>query len=158
MLSPDIPMNTLIIEIKLVRWDPNNKSAGGNLFLQGAEPIFSPSCSPIDSQLPQLTIQLCPTPILFFGGEFWQQEEGINTLSLVYTVHYDIIVPQCIPCGLPQFAGWQCSRSSCCPSVLVFHSAHRKIDRNKHRKNHGVTRWFHEFQVVPGNDPCNFRI
>ena len=79
-------MKTLIIKIKnnkqLVRWDPNKKpqvASGGNLFLLiGVEPIVSPFCSPIDSQLPQLRIRLCPTqkkngsatPILFFlfGG------------------------------------------------------------------------------------------
>ena len=66
---------------KLVRWGPNPKPPGGNLCLLGVEPIVSPSCSPINSQLPrpQLRIQLCPTkkktesgsatPILFLIWE-----------------------------------------------------------------------------------------
>jgi hypothetical protein len=47
-----------------VRWDPNHKKPpGGNLFITRwlkVEPIVSPSSSRIDSQLPQLRIQLGP--------------------------------------------------------------------------------------------------
>ena len=61
--SRNIPMNTLMLKtMKLVRWDPNKKHPGGNLFYQyGVEPIVSPSCPPIDSQLPQWRIQFCRT-------------------------------------------------------------------------------------------------
>ena len=72
-------MKTLIIKKKLVRWDPNKKHPGGNLFFfSRVEPIVSPSCSPIDSQLPQLLRIHCDQPkktevprqSFFYLGEF----------------------------------------------------------------------------------------
>ena len=75
-------------------------------YSQGVEPIVSSSCSPIDSQLPQLRIQFCPTkkirkchtnPIFLIWGSFSNRKKKelyIYILYIYITVyHYQSFFP-----------------------------------------------------------------
>ena len=81
-------------------------------YSQGVEPIVSSSCSPIDSQLPQLRIQFCPTkkirkchtnPIFLIWGSFSnRKKKELYIYIYIYTIyiHHGISLSELLPLGI----------------------------------------------------------